>query len=428
MKVELSRWREYLLYLYVFALPVQTRWIMRDPLVQGGVWEYGRLSLYGWDILLVALILVSWPQLKCELASLARAMRAGAVDRAGQAFLFGLLFVAYVFLVVPWAQDVVLALSWAVRLVLSSIFVWLLVRVLKPQAACVWLSLAASGVLQAVWALAQFFTQRTLANKWLGVAAHPIGQAGTSVVLTHAGVWLRAYAGQVHPNVLGGWLVMSLLATVWLYARSSRFKIKILWLSLYTIQLAGLFVTFSRGAWLALFASLVIWWWRETAARERITHLGTLGILVFVIFGLVYSQPTLGRLTAASRLEQRSVEERLGSWQVTRVLLAQGFWRGLGAGGYTASFILQAPGLPAWQYQPVHNLFLLALVELGILGFVLWLGAIWTRIQLVGKVQLIWLVPIFLSSLFDHYWWTIPSMVALFWLVLALPAESSNTS
>ena len=47
---------EYGLYLLVFLLPIQTRWIIKEGSINGGHWEYGTISLYGTDILLILLV------------------------------------------------------------------------------------------------------------------------------------------------------------------------------------------------------------------------------------------------------------------------------------------------------------------------------------------------------------------------------------
>src|SRR3990167_3528965 len=43
---------EYLFYLFIFLLPWQTRLIWQDASLNGYVWEYGRFSLYGTELLL----------------------------------------------------------------------------------------------------------------------------------------------------------------------------------------------------------------------------------------------------------------------------------------------------------------------------------------------------------------------------------------
>ena len=49
---------EYLLYLFIFLLPLQTRLIWYDTYLNGYVWEFGRFSLYGTEILLWLILLL----------------------------------------------------------------------------------------------------------------------------------------------------------------------------------------------------------------------------------------------------------------------------------------------------------------------------------------------------------------------------------
>ena len=46
------------IYLLVFLLPLQTRWIVRPGVLNGGYFEYGTISVYGTDVLLIIILLV----------------------------------------------------------------------------------------------------------------------------------------------------------------------------------------------------------------------------------------------------------------------------------------------------------------------------------------------------------------------------------
>ncbi|MFH1867009.1 MAG: O-antigen ligase family protein [Patescibacteria group bacterium] len=476
--------REYLFYLLIFSLPWQTRWIIRDPSLGGEVWEYGRISLYGWDILLLVLAVISMPLLWQEIKNVkiksqdVIPAKAGIQTKQQTEFLdsdseagmtnnvdnkrlvFGTLFYLYFgllvlsFFSIYWSGDKVLALVWSLRL-LEAGLMWLLVLAIKPKLKFIFTSLMAAGVIQALWAAWQFLTQSTFANKWLGVAIHPLTQGGTSVVLADGERWLRAYAGQVHPNVLGGLLVITCLATVWLYFNRHREeggktdRRGDLWglfpacrqagadarndnylLLLYIVQLAGLFFTFSRGAWLALFLTLGLWWFKNREQKKYLSRAGIFSIIIFIILGTIYWQPTVGRILGGSRLEQQSIEQRAGSVGESASLLETSWWRGTGIGNYTVGLQQFDPSNPGYRYQPVHNIFLLILTELGIIGLLLFLW-IWLT-ALLRKPFAIYhllLAAVFVTAMFDHYWWTVPSMFLLLWLIIAHsavePLESS---
>jgi len=426
MEFTIRQLRLSLFYLFIFLLPWQTRWIIRNPAWGGDVWEYSRISLYSWDILLGVLVLVSLPLIWREIKNFYPTGGHQQSERFkifSDPFFIYLLLLLYTLTSISWSPDKTLALVWSLRL-LAGGTLWLLVRALKPKLSVIGWMLAVAGTLQAGWGIGQFVTQSTWANKWLGVAIHSVGQPGSSVALTQAGIWLRAYAGQVHPNVLGGLLVITSLATVWLYlTNKSQIRKSINsypLLLLYIVQLIGLFFSFSRGAWLALAVSLAIWWWREYGSRRVLRPIFGLAVVVFVVLGVMLWQPTAGRLFGGTRLEQQSIEERVGSVGESQGLLTSAWWRGVGLGNYTVALQQTVPGLRSWSYQPVHNIFLLILTELGIIGLGLFLWLLWFRLRPMANRNSLLLVPILITGLFDHYWWTIPSMFMLFWLLLVI--------
>lgn len=405
--------REYLFYLLVFLLPWQTRYIFYDPVLAGYPWEYGRLSLYIWDVILFILVVWLWPKLWLELKT---------IWRSSRAFYFYLLLTSLAFFTGGWATETVLVSYWGLRL-LEGGAVWLIVRIIKPKISLVFWALASAGLIQAVWGWWQFSTQTILANKWLGVAAHPVTQGGTSVLLNEGGRWLRAYGGQAHPNILGGLLVVTSLAMAWLFMAAKKKSERYIIASFYVIQLIGLFLSFSRAAWLSLFLSLALGW--QLIKDKRRLNLVAIFIatVVFVVMGASLWQPTRARLIGApaSQLEKQAIEERVTGLSESKSLLGNAWWRGVGIGNYTKALALHSPGLPGYVYQPVHNILLLILTELGLAGLVFWLMFVWQRLVVYPKKLMLFLVPIGVTLFFDHYWWTSASMMLIFWLIMALP-------
>jgi hypothetical protein len=442
MKLSWFKIREYLFYILIFILPWQTRWIIRDIPINGGVWEYGRISLYSWDILLILLLLLSWQGVFGILKQWLTEVQEIKNQKSKIKILFNpftiyLLFSLYIFISIIWSSDKTLAVVWSMRLLEGGIL-WFLIKTIKPKLNLLFLSLAATGTIQALWGTWQFLTQSTFASKWLGVAVHPLTQAGTSVVLTSADRWLRAYAGQVHPNVLGGLLVITCLVTMWVYLENIKFKNQnAKWfLALYILQLIGLFFTFSRGAWLALFVTLIIWslavsgknkrsliFSRHLVDYENIQprkNILIITFLVFVVMGFLYWQPTVGRFTGGSKLEQQSIDERVDNVGESRSLLKEFWWRGVGMGNYTVALINFEPSYAPYRYQPVHNIFFLVLTELGVIGLLIFLWLLWQKLQPPIIRNSLFIIPTIITSFFDHYWWTIPSMFILLWLIIFL--------
>ena len=71
---------EYLIYLFLFLLPWQTRLILRHGVLNNGNWEYGIVGVYGTELILWFLMLVYvWRRIFVK-KTLAQAERAGCPE------------------------------------------------------------------------------------------------------------------------------------------------------------------------------------------------------------------------------------------------------------------------------------------------------------------------------------------------------------
>lgn len=293
------------------------------------------------------------------------------------------------------------------------------------------------AVLQAVIGIVQFSAQGISPSTLFGVATHDPGFLGDAVVETTSGRWLRAYGGLPHPNILGGYLAVALMflgtLAVWRRKRS-RTSIAILFGLL--IISAGLFFTFSRGAWIAFASGAIIFIWNAFLKNgdERFHALVQFGLpvaLLWLVLGLTFVpllHSRFGSLISSggikNRLEERSQSERINEYVEAAKLLPSYFFFGTGLGAYSQRLAERAPGLPGYAYQPVHNTYLLLGLELGLPA--LFLLAVMLFIFISGiKESNRWVVyPPFITFLvlgfFDHYQWSLEAGVMLFWATLGL--------
>lgn len=268
---------------------------------------------------------------------------------------------------------------------------------------------------EALLALFQFCTQSSLGIPVLG---EPIFSGNTPQLAKIAWenfIWIRPYGTFAHPNVLGGFLVISTLVTIFYKNKPSHHYVKILFLS---IQLFGLFTSFSRSAILAFGISMLILLFLHKKPRKKITIVGSLisAALVSFIF--------LSR--GIPPWKDPSLLSRLTGYQESLIL----FWSepmGVGWKHYTL-FLDQIAGraLNFWEYQPVHNAYLLILAETGFLGFVMSMAAIFIVFKKLYRLKSIYfLIPlsIFIISFFDHYWL---SSQQAFWLLIILWGVFAN--
>lgn len=261
---------------------------------------------------------------------------------------------------------VMVALGWFITLFLVNHPGW--------QAKWLWRVLAAVLLVQSGVAVAQFLLQRELGLVWLGEPTLDLLVEGTSVAERDGQNWLRAYGLNSHPNQLG-LLLTSLILLVWPQQAGAKTR---LWRGLFWLALAagfaGLLVSLSRSAWLALgVGGLVLAWPRGTAAarswRELVVPTAVL-LAGLLLFALLYGDLMASRLVALdSPLESRSLWERQRDWGIALRLAGERPFLGTGPDQYLAAAQAVDPAAVT-----VHNVPLLMAAELGLPGLVLWLA------------------------------------------------------
>jgi hypothetical protein len=402
-------WRDRLLLLLLALLPWQARYIKEAAALFGVPWEQGTAALFVLDVLLLAAI-------TCHLLDVA--VSCEPRKRGAPMWLeLAALIPVYAFISVFWAYDTTGALFSLIRLCEGYALAYLLWVSKMPLVSALRAFVFGATVSAAV-GLWQFFTQTSFASAWLGVSAHPAGEAGVAVIENASGRFLRAYGTLPHPNVLGGYAAAGLIAVSALSMHARRFRAPLFVSAL--LLGAGLAASFSRSAWLAAacaFATALLFP-RATGTAEARRHvapalLATLGGAVVVAF---FAWPMLStRLSFDGRLEARSVAERAVAATGGTEMLLRYFATGVGVGNYLPTAFLSL-GVPEDVYamQPPHFVPLLLGAELGffglaiLLGFVFawWYAALWllrrTPSALVAVTATLPLV-ILLVSCFDHY-------------------------
>jgi hypothetical protein len=448
---------EYGLYLFVFLLPWQTKLILRPGMLAGGDWEYGTISLFGTDILLVVLLILALILSRQKVSSQDNevSLERDGNNHSGSSFETGLLsrvlgtrndktiwiilsgLDLFVFLSIFFAPDTVLAL-YRYALFLSGLgLFWLLVKTEydKKKMAVAFFS---ALLIQALLAIGQFLTQFDPACKWLGLAAHSAGNLGDSVVETIGvdGVperWLRAYGSLDHPNILGGLLAIGLIIIIGVIVNHQRVSNKktdsqfiVYNLSLIIVFVALVF-TFSRSAFLALAVGMIIFLIGSWANKDRssLKKMGGIILLLAAISGIIfinYDNLLLTRSSVDSRLEMKSISERRLYLDDSLQLLKSDWLFGAGIGNYTKALAVKEPQRPWYGLNPVHNVFLLVWSEIGMGGFLFFLALLIYLIARSGRekniLSLSILAILVIIMMLDHYLWSLHFGVLFFWLSL----------
>lgn len=316
------------------------------------------------------------------------------------------------------------------------------------------------GLIQSIIGILQVATQQSIHLAFLGESL--IGQniPGVAKIVFHGERYIRAYGLFPHPNILGGYLLLSIILTL-LYLRmfhvehpsQNRIFITRLIYSSLIIQTIALLFSFSKSAILGLIISLIYIYvprhtnystpaplnqnvprgtfWDFTGWSNSRLRIIILSILIIISLGLIANQDL-------SRNLEGSFQERLTYLDVSRgtILASPILGTGIGQSVWNMQDYSPVP-LEAWQLQPVHNVFLLIWSELGIVGlglFGYWLYSLFTAKAILCndynvlsmRTSLRYFKGILLGfifiMLFDHYFWDIQQGSLMLWMTMGFIA------
>jgi O-antigen ligase len=328
-----------------------------------------------------------------------------------------------------------------------------------------------SALTQAGVGIVQFSKQGSVGLSRFGEPVLISSQGSSSTVRAEGGRFLRAYGTFPHPNVLAGFLAIGLGALGYLYVSceekikekfgkewakrrwkredilkagkiyffSKYFFYRMLIAGAFFVTTFGLAVTFSRSGWIAglvvvsLLAFLTMV--RSFGAGLR---LAVLVIACSVCTYLILSPIILPRADISKNepaVQDRLVYARIG------FEIARDNPMGVGVGNQVLYGVSDARYKDhdlryVWQWEPVHNLYLLIADEIGWIGvlsfisFILVLAFRLLRNRSREAVLAIALLAgILTAGLFDHYLWTLQPGRLMLWVVvgLALSQVASNT-
>ena len=415
---------EYAVYLLAFCLPWQTKLILRPAAT-----NFTAISLYGSQLLLLLILIVFFIyKLRRQEPDEPMSWLWGALAGLELSVLLSFFF----------AIDQLLAFYYYLLLLEGIGLFYLLREGLTfsgyEDAALdrikVIYSFFAGLFLQAILGVYQFLTQSTIVSKYFGLAPHDPSVAGTSVIVTASGRWLRAYGGMDNPNIFGGVLALSLLIAAYLLAKKKMIRSQselgesLVLFVFYFVTLFALFFTFSRAAWLAFAAALI--YLAVILIRQgdrwvigRFAALVFFSLVMTFIVAYPYRDLVSVRATDNTPLEQQSINQRQEYFGQAFSLIKDHYLFGVGVGNYT--LVLEQQDKSAhniWDYQPVHNVFMLIWSESGIFALFFFLAFLVllkkdSRWELSGPI----LLGLIILMLFDHWLFSLPfGLLFLFWV------------
>jgi len=240
---------------------------------------------------------------------------------------------------------------------------------------------------------------------------------------------VRAYGSFSHPNSLAGFGLVSLLLWMKLRMKSScsmertsslKKRGSLLWFwVVFWFGVVILVVSGSRLIWfLSLILGLIFIFKRIKQKKIWISVLSmTVVLLVTIIFIIRVNYP-LNNFVGG--FDKDSFNKRWDLNVASLKMVKERGWIGYGMG----NFLVELPNFQKNGYfwlQPVHNVILLILTETGLLGFgvlVFGMGNFLVK-KKISKMNILILVIILITGMWDHYWITLPQNWWLLAVVLA---------
>jgi hypothetical protein len=246
-------------------------------------------------------------------------------------------------------------------------------------------------------AVAQFMALHATAFTFAGVAPHAAWIRGDAVVVAGGERWLRAYGGFAHPNVLGTVLVVGLLVlhSWWGTLRRGATRISAMCVTMFFVF--GIILTFSRSAWLAFLVLVVL-----SFARHSTRTFAAVCLVSAFALSIPFAPLISARVFPSSLTEMQSITSRVSGIDDARELSVASPLFGSGLHAMPFALMQRDPGRSPFTAQPVHNVLLLLMVELGLAGFVMMLIVFLLRTPVRFSFAPEWLV-LLPALLFDHF-------------------------
>ncbi len=308
------------------------------------------------------------------------------------------------------------------------------------------LAIIGSISVQSVLALLQLASQHSIGLHFLGEPLLSVQQEGIAKIALNSTKLIRSYGTTPHPNILGGFIVLSLFFT-WFTIKNIKLR------TFLTItQILGLFSTFSRSALLGLGGALLagIMFMKISVFTPKIkkkTIIKMIGGLCLIIFiAAIINIESIPAWKERFNIlnDKKAISERLlyleGAYNMTKS--APVFGQGVGAFTRDLQRYVDVKIAP-WEIQPVHNIFALISSELGIIGLVLTMTFLiyaFKKINIERKkfskrehrdetvVIFLCLTAVTIIMLFDHYFITIHEGQILLVTIIGLLAKKIDTS
>lgn len=253
--------------------------------------------------------------------------------------------------------------------------------------------------------VSQFILQHSLDLKVLGESVISNSMVGVAK-LDFLGIsFLRAYGTFAHPNIFSGYLAIALIF-VYIFYKKEFFVRNRTSIFLLFLVLSAFLLTFSKTTLVAFI--LLPFFVFEKKFNQKMK------LFLLVMTGVLLVLALISEVTALERVRFLAISGKLF---LNKPL-------GVGLGNFTEAMSqFSYYKLFPWNYQPVHNVFLLVLNEIGLVGLValllIFVYGIYETLKTKEYILFALLFILLIIALFDHYLFSLYQGQFLFWFVMA---------
>ncbi len=434
----MNKIEKFILYLFVFVLPFQTRIILKvwtaNPAV--GFNEWTSAFLYGTDALILLLLILGAKRIFNRLKKLE------------MADFFLLVFILASVLSVLGAENKTLGLYRLIKVIEFAALYYYInssLNIVFDFAGAV-KAVLFSAIFQSAIAVLQSLFQKSLGLKLLGESFLRTNLNGIAVVPAGGVKFLRAYGTMPHPNVLAAWLFLSIFAFYFWYLYEKKERHAWFVLAVYPLLLIAFLFTFSRtiiGLWiLGLISRLIFVAVKRKSYRlspifqKRLLFLILISSVVILVFSFFYWPQVESRISIST--DDLAVSERIFYNKIAGETAVSNPVLGVGQGNFVWHTLKTFHFDKDYLYQPVHNIYILIASEVGFVGLALFLLFVfYLAYSFVSKTGLralyqfsffIVFASILTMGLFDNFFWTLQQGQIIFWMFLGLASGLTNIS
>ncbi len=241
-----------------------------------------------------------------------------------------------------------------------------------------------------------------------------------------------------NPNVFGEYLIMLMPIVVSYFIISHGLKNKSALAIVLSCGISALVFTWSRGAWLGLIFSLLLY---LMVINKRAIALYLMGVAALPFALPFLPTSILERFSSIGDMTDTSTSYRVYIWEAVGDMLGDWWLGGIGVGTGAFGKVYPSYALSGIEAAPhSHNLYFQIFLELGIFGFIAFLLVIFLslskcssyllrganrEIKLVSSAATVGILAILVQGLTDYVWYNY-RVFLMFWIVLAIASASVN--